>query len=82
MLADTDPRNYSYDDAARILRNLGFELAPTTATSHRKWRLRKADGTVVVVGLKEQGYGTLKPAYIRGMVRQLREQELVPDDLE
>ena len=82
MLEDTDPRNYSYDEAAQILTHLGFALAPVSGTSHRKWRHRKTDGTVVVIGLKEQGYGTLKPAYIRDMIKLLREHDLVPHDLE
>ena len=82
MLEDTDPRNYSYEEAVQVLEHLGFALAPVSGTSHRKWRCRKGDGTVVVVGLKQQGYGTLKPAYIRDMVKQLREHHLVPDDLE
>ena len=60
MLEDTDPRNYTYDEAAQVLEHLGFALAPVSGTSHRKWRCRKGDGTVVVVGLKQQGYGTLK----------------------
>jgi predicted RNA binding protein YcfA (HicA-like mRNA interferase family) len=80
MLTDIDPRNYSYDDAASILRNLGFEEARNAGTSHRKWRKRVA-GSTVVVGLIA-GHGKQKPGYIRDMIAQLRSAELIPSDIE
>jgi len=82
MLEDADPRNYTYDDAVSVLSRLGFTLAPHGGTSHRKWRYRRADGLVVVVGLVEKGHGTLKPVYVRDMVCQLRENGLVPSETE
>ena len=30
MLEDTDPRNYSYEEAAQVLEHLGFALAPVS----------------------------------------------------
>jgi hypothetical protein len=82
MLADTDPRNYTYQDAAGVLQRLGFELAPYRDGSHRKWRYRSPVGIVVIVGLIEKGHGKLKPVYIRDMVKQLRDNALLPVELE
>jgi hypothetical protein len=80
MLTDTNPRNYSYDDAATILANLGFVEAPNSGTSHRKWRMALRGRTVHVALVA--GHGTLKPGYIRDMVAVLRDGGLVPPDLE
>lgn len=82
MLADRNPVNYSYDEASQVLVNLGFAMAPHGGTSHRKWRIKLGDGTVVVIGLVDAGRGALKPVYIREMVQQLRDNQLIPQDLE
>jgi hypothetical protein len=82
MLQDAKLIDYTYEEAAAVLRGLSFDLAPTTSGSHRKWRRRCADGTVVVVGLVEKGTGTLKPYLVRDMLTQLRAHDLVPSDLE
>jgi predicted RNA binding protein YcfA (HicA-like mRNA interferase family) len=82
MLADRDPRNYTYDEAAGVLQRLGFELAPYRDGSHRRWRYRSRDGIVVIIGLVEKGHGTLKPVYIRDMLKQLRDNQLIPNELE
>ena len=82
MLQDTDPRKYTYDDAAGVLQQLGFTLAPHGDGSHRKWRYRGVEGLVVVIGLVEKGSGTLKPVYIRDMVKQLRDNRLLPENME
>jgi hypothetical protein len=82
MAADTDPRSYSYDDAARILRNLSFEEPKKRNGSHRLWRLKLANGNVVYVGLVQKGHGTLKPGYIRDMVEELRKYDLIPHETE
>ena len=85
MLDDPDPRSYTYEDAAKILRNLGFEVAPNSGTSHRKWRFaaETAEGGrhTVVIGLVERGSGTLLPVYVREMLRILRENDLLPDEV-
>ena len=78
MVADTDPRNYTYEEAARVLLKLDYELAPHGGTSHRKWRKVLASGKVDVIGLVESGRGCLKPCYIRDMVRSLQEAGLIP----
>ncbi len=83
MVSDPDPREYTYDQAARVLDRLGFTLAPVGGGSPRKWRYRSPDGTtVVVVGLVDRGSGTLKPIYIREMVQQLQANGLLPSDAE
>jgi hypothetical protein len=41
-----------------------------------------ANGNIVMIGLVEKGAGTLKPYLIRQMISQLRENGLVPPDLE
>ena len=83
MLADQNPNSYRYDEAATILRQLGFEMPKTsTKGSHRKWRRRLPDGTTIVIGLVDSGSGTLKPWQIRDMVRQLRDHALIPNEPE
>lgn len=81
MLSDASPTTYTYTEAAGVLAHLGFALAPTAGGSHRKWRRRLPDGTVVVIGLVEKGTGPLKPYLIRDLVSQLTSHGLVPDDL-
>ena len=81
MLTDTSPTSYTYAEAASILAAIGFTLAPKHGGSHRKWRHRKADGTVVVVGLVDKGSGTLKAYLIRDIIKQLKEHDLVPPSL-
>ncbi len=77
ILGDTDPRNYTYDDVAKVLRFLDFQEAPHGGTSHRRWRRRLPNGNVVLIGLVDKGHGTLKPVYVREMVKQLRENGIV-----
>ena len=84
MVADSDPRSYTYDEAARILVNLGFAPPKKSGGSHRKFRIEIADpGTEsgkrgVIVGLVESGSGTLKPVYITHMVSVLQSNNLLP----
>ena len=82
MLSDSSPTSYTYAEAAGILARLDFALAPTCGGSHRKWRRKLADGTVIVVGLVEKGSGTMKSYLIRDMIQQLRIHGLVPGDLQ
>ena len=82
MLSDSSPTSYTYDEAAGVLGRLDFALAGSGGSSHRKWRRKLADGTVVVVGLVDKGSGTMKAYLIRDMVEQLRTHGLVPPDLE
>ncbi len=77
MTTDTDPRNYTYDEAVAVLRGLGFAMAPRGAGSHRVWRGSSAAGKAVVIGLVDKGRGTLKPYLIREMVKQLRQHGFV-----
>lgn len=75
MLADEDPRGYTYSDATRVLRSVGFAPARTKPKgSHRLWRLEVAnagDKRSIYVSLVEAGHGTLKPVYIRTMLETL-----------
>lgn len=82
MLRDSNPITYTYADACAVLVASGFEVAPNSGGSHRKWRAKLANGNVVLVGLVEKGHGTLKPYLIRDMVAQLRANGLVPKELE
>ena len=81
MLHDTNPRNYTYEDAALVLfHGLGFAEPPRSDGSYRRWRRRLPNGTVVVVGLVNKGHGTLKPGYIRDLVKAVRDHGLVDGD--
>ncbi len=86
MVADRRPRSYSYQDAARILQQLGFTLATPTDGSHRKWRVEVSDSASasgtrrVTVGLVDRGNGTMKPVYVLKMVEVLQANRLIPDD--
>ena len=86
MVADPDPRSYSYEDAAKVLSRLDFALTnPKNAGSHRLWRRVLQDGNSrrsVYVGLVQKGTGTLRPEYVKQMVRILRENGLLPDTIE
>ncbi len=88
MVADSDPRSYTYQQAAGILVHLGFSPPAKTTGSHRRFRLEiddPADETRkrgVIIGLVEKGRGTLKPKYISVMVRTLKENNLLPSDVE
>ena len=81
MVADGDPRSYSYDDAAKILSRLGFVLARPGKGSHRMWKLAittaAGEKRTVTIGLVDAGRGTLKPEYIKTMVQRLLENGLV-----
>ena len=79
MAADADPRGYTYDDASRVLVRLGFAEPDKPDGTHRRWRLKLPDGIVVRVGLVQKGHGTLKPGYIRDMVKALRDHGLFPE---
>lgn len=81
MVADRDPRSYTYDQAARILEHLQFD-GPTKPGSHRMWKrvIAKAGKPfTVVIGLVDSGTGKVKPEYIKQMVRTLHDEGLLPD---
>ena len=84
MRGDSDPRNYKYNDAARVLRALGFQLAQSKPNgSHRVWRRPPPAGNIsgaLIVELVEKGHGTVKPVYIRTMIRTLDKAGLIPSD--
>lgn len=82
MLVDEKPIGYRYEDAARVLSELGFELAKSSGGSHRKWRAKSAAGNVVIVGLVDKGAGTLKAYLIRDMLKQLKAHGFIPIDME
>lgn len=83
MVADTRPTSYTYAQAASVLRQLHFE-EDGGGSSHRRWRRRlSAEETggpprTVIIGLVDKGHGTLKPPYIRHLVRTLQENNLLP----
>lgn len=81
MLRARDPRSFTYDDAATVLRSLGFEPTRTKPKgSHRLWRRELVTETgkqTVYVGLVESGHGTLKPVYIKKMLEVLLHNHLI-----
>jgi hypothetical protein len=79
MASDPRPITYHYEDAARILARLGFEEAPNSGSSHRKWRLRPPGRPPIIVGLVK-GTGPLRREYIQDMIRTLAENDLLPKD--
>lgn len=88
MVADSDPRSYTYQQAAGILVQLGFAPPTKPTGTHRRFRIEiddPADKTRkrgIIIGLVEKGRGTLKPKYISVMVRTLKENKLLPNDVE
>jgi len=83
MVADSDTRAYTDDDAAKVLLQLGFEDKGGKG-SHRRFRIEIQDPTNpdakrgVIVGLVQRGKGTLNPVYILKMVEVLRANDLLP----
>lgn len=80
MLGSQKCVGFSYEEAAVILRALGF-TEDGQSSSHRKWRRLLATGTVVYIGLCDYGHGELKAVYIKDMLKALREHDLIPADL-
>lgn len=84
MVAEPGARAYSYADAAKVLGHLGFTLAGSRG-SHRRWRTEIAEGGVtrgVIVGLIEPPRGQLPPEYVKAMIATLRENHLLPVEVE
>jgi len=81
MAAHPKPVNYTYAEAAKVLRNLGFTLSDSEG-SHRVWKKRIDARTTIRVGLVEAGHGTLKSVYIKEMIRTLRAYGLLEESRE
>ena len=86
MVADRKSRSYTYDQAAVVLRHLGFQLAtPRSGTSHRKWRrlIQNDSGrtgtSLIVIGLVDHGSGAMKPEYVKEMIDTLEKHGLITD---
>lgn len=79
MLDDPRPVNYTYDDCARILTQLGYVLATRGGTSHRKWRHPVLGGAATVGLLGKNGF--LPREYVSDMLDQLKRNNLIPDDV-
>jgi len=79
MLVDPKPVNYTYDDCARVLRQLGFVLATRSGTSHRKWRHAGVGGSATVGLLDTPGF--LPREYVIDMLEQLKRNNLIPDNV-
>jgi len=82
MAGDPKPCTYTYDEAASILRALGFALAKTSGTSHRRWRLKPSSGQLITIALVDSGKGPVKSVYIKTMIRLLEENNLIPSEVE
>lgn len=81
MLRAREPRGFTYEDAATVLRSLGFEPSRTKPKgSHRLWRRELATDNgmqTVYVGLVQSGHGTLKPVYVKKMLEVLLHNHLI-----
>jgi predicted RNA binding protein YcfA (HicA-like mRNA interferase family) len=82
MADDPKPVSYTYDEAASILKALGFVLAKTSGTSHRRWRIKAPNGQSITVPLVDGGRGAMKSVYIKEMIRLLRANDLIPSEVE
>lgn len=86
MVADRDPRSYSYQQAVTVLEHLQFTHTGGKG-SHRVFRRSVPDPSVpgkqrgVIVGLK-QCPGSLKPSYISTMITTLRANNLLPSEVD
>ena len=78
------PRGFTYDEAATVLKSLGFEPTRTKPKgSHRLWRLEvltEGGRNSIYVGLVDSGHGTLKPEYIKKMVEVLLQNHLIESE--
>lgn len=85
MMRARDPRGFTYDDAATVLKSLGFEPTRTKPKgSHRLWRLEVTTvggRNSVYVGLVDKGHGTLKPEYIKKMIEILLQNQLIESEV-
>lgn len=79
MLDDPKPVNYTYDDCARVLQQLGYVLATRGGTSHRKWR-HPAVGGSSTIGLLDVP-GSQPREYVADMLEQLKRNNLIPDNV-
>lgn len=78
MATDPKPVGYTYDDASRILAQLGFtRSAAGHGGSHRVWRRPRGDGTFLRVGLVDAGHGPMKREYVHEMIAHLRGEGLI-----
>jgi len=88
MVADRNPKSYTYDEAAGILEQLLFDPPRNPSGSHRKFRRGIADPAApsgergVIIGLVDAGSGKMNPEYIKQMVQTLRDNGLLPPDCE
>jgi hypothetical protein len=81
MADDPNPCNYTYDDAAGILSQLGFALASKGGSSHRKWRRKDPGLPAVTIGLVDKGAGRMRKEYILDMIASLRRNNLLPPEV-
>jgi len=86
MIADSDPRSYTFEEAAGILDHIGF-VQGSHGGSHRRFRRELPDPNVpsgkrgVIIGLVQSGSGCLKPVYVVEMIAALRENKLLPKEV-
>lgn len=69
-----DPNGHTYDEAASVLENLGFDRPRKPQGSHRWWRHPSG----ARVGLVDSGRGTMPVEYVKGMVQTLQDRGLLP----
>ncbi|MBA3560846.1 MAG: hypothetical protein H0W30_19900 [Gemmatimonadaceae bacterium] len=79
MAEHPKPVNYTYDDAARILRHLDFRVSDAEG-SHRVWKRKIDEHTTLRVSLVDSGHGKLKSVYVKKMVQILNAHGLVPEE--
>ena len=71
---------FTYDEAARVLLALGFQMATANGGSHRRWVLLREGLPPVIIGLVAKGHGELLPVYIKEMLATLEAHGLLPEE--
>lgn len=79
MKASAKLTGFTYAEAAKVLTGLGFSLPAGSGGSHRTWRRRLPNGTLVTILLLQKGHGEINPVYLRKMLRILRVHGLIED---
>ena len=82
IVTDPRPTAYTYAELASLLvDHLGFTLATPVSGYHRRFR-RRIGSKSLMVGLVEYPEGPVPAEFVVQMIRDLRENELLPEGVE